>query len=233
MKAIKLGLLVSIVTTLLAGLYFVVYIYRWEMHRALIAGVVFLAGEIALATSLVLRRIETLRAPASEVARASAPEEDVDRGPVEVRAPTTSGAPAPFPWLGADRFGVFVPILLLYSVKLTFVVLGFAMLVGLVVMVLVGPFQRRLQELYRVEGERQALLVETVHGMRTVKSLALEPRQRRVWDDRSAETVSVRFRVDKISSVAQAIASAWLRSATGIAKASATAPSDRSACEIR
>lgn len=100
---------------------------------------------------------------------------------------------------------VFVPILLLYSVKLTFVVLGFALLVGLVVLVLVGPFQRRLQALYRVEGERQALLVETVHGMRTVKSLALEPRQRKVWDDRSAETISVRFRVDKISSVAQAV----------------------------
>jgi len=100
---------------------------------------------------------------------------------------------------------VFIPILVLYSVKLTFVVLGFAALVGLVVMCLVGPFQRRLQALYQAEGERQALLVETVHGMRTVKSLALEPRQRRVWDDRSAQSISVRFRVDKISSVAQAL----------------------------
>lgn len=100
---------------------------------------------------------------------------------------------------------VFVPILALYSVKLTFVVLGFATLVGLVVMVLVGPFQRRLQALYQAEGERQALLVETVHGMRTVKSLALEPRQRRVWDDRSAQSISVRFRVEKISTFAQAV----------------------------
>ncbi|RJG43360.1 peptidase domain-containing ABC transporter [Mesorhizobium sp. DCY119] len=100
---------------------------------------------------------------------------------------------------------VFIPILVLYSVKLTFVVLGFAALVGLVVMCLVGPFQRRLQALYQAEGERQALLVETVHGMRTVKSLALEPRQRRVWDDSSAQSISVRFRVDKISNIAQAL----------------------------
>jgi ATP-binding cassette, subfamily B, bacterial HlyB/CyaB len=100
---------------------------------------------------------------------------------------------------------VFVPILLLYSAKLTFVVLGFAALVGLVVMMLVGPFQRRLHALYQAEGERQALLVETVHGMRTVKSLALEPRQRRVWDDCSAQSISVRFRVEKISTVAQAV----------------------------
>ncbi|MBP1887286.1 peptidase domain-containing ABC transporter [Sinorhizobium mexicanum] len=100
---------------------------------------------------------------------------------------------------------VFVPILALYSVKLTFVVLGFAALVGLVVMMLVGPFQRRLQALYQAEGDRQAMLVETVHGMRTVKSLALEPRQRRVWDDHSARSISVRFRVEKISTFAQAI----------------------------
>lgn len=100
---------------------------------------------------------------------------------------------------------VFVPVLLLYSVKLTLVVLGFAALVGLVVMLLVGPFRRRLHELYQAEGERQALLVETVHGMRTVKSLGLEPRQRRVWDDSSAAAVSLRFRVEKISATAQAV----------------------------
>ncbi|NLS04840.1 peptidase domain-containing ABC transporter [Rhizobium sp. P32RR-XVIII] len=100
---------------------------------------------------------------------------------------------------------VFVPILLLYSVKLTLVVLGFAMLVGLVVMILVGPFQRRLQALYLAEGNRQALLVETVHGMQTVKSLALEPRQRKVWDDCSAQSISVRFHVEKISTIAQSM----------------------------
>ncbi|MEK1894325.1 MAG: peptidase domain-containing ABC transporter [Rhizobium sp.] len=100
---------------------------------------------------------------------------------------------------------VFIPILLLYSVKLTLVVMGFAALVGFVVMLLVGPFQRRLQALYKAEGDRQALLVETVHGMRTVKSLALEPRQRRAWDDYSAQSISVRFRVEKISTVAQSM----------------------------
>jgi ATP-binding cassette subfamily B protein len=100
---------------------------------------------------------------------------------------------------------VFVPILLLYSVKLTLVVLGFAALVGIVVMMLVGPFQRRLKALYQAEGDRQALLVETVHGMRTVKSLALEPRQRKVWDDYSAQSISVRFRVEKISTIAQSL----------------------------
>lgn len=100
---------------------------------------------------------------------------------------------------------VFVPVLLLYSVKLTMVVLGFTALVGLTVFMLIGPFQRRLQKLYQAEGERQALLVETVHGMRAVKSLALEPRQRRVWDDQSAEVISERYHVEKISALAQSL----------------------------
>ena len=100
---------------------------------------------------------------------------------------------------------VFLPVLLIYSVKLTLVVLGFAVLVGAVVLMLIGPFRRRLQALYKAEGDRQALLVETVHGMRTVKSLALEPRQRRIWDDCSAQSVSLRFKVEKISTIAQSI----------------------------
>ncbi|RFC68501.1 MULTISPECIES: peptidase domain-containing ABC transporter [Mesorhizobium] len=107
--------------------------------------------------------------------------------------------------LDAMSLIVFVPVLLLYSVKLTMVVLGFTALVGLTVFMLIGPFQRRLQKLYQAEGERQALLVETVHGMRAVKSLALEPRQRRVWDDQSAEVISERYHVEKISALAQSL----------------------------
>jgi subfamily B ATP-binding cassette protein HlyB/CyaB len=98
---------------------------------------------------------------------------------------------------------IFIPVLLLYSVRLTLIVLLFAALITAVIILLVGPFQRRLRELYEAEGQRQALLVESVHGMRTVKSLAMEPLQRRVWDNRSAAAVMTRFRVDKISASAQ------------------------------
>ncbi len=100
---------------------------------------------------------------------------------------------------------VFLPVLALYSVKLTLLVLAFTALTGLVVTLLVGPFRRRLYGLYQAEGERQALLVEAVHGMRTVKSLAMEPLQSRAWDDRCAQSVSMRFSVEKISAAAQSV----------------------------
>lgn len=100
---------------------------------------------------------------------------------------------------------VFVPVLVLYSGRLTLLVLAFTGLIALAVGILVGPFRRRLTALYAVEAERQALLVETVHGMRTVKALAMEPLRRRLWDDRSAEAVDLRFRVEKLSTLAQAL----------------------------
>jgi subfamily B ATP-binding cassette protein HlyB/CyaB len=100
---------------------------------------------------------------------------------------------------------VFVPVLFLYSAKLALLVLLFSAMIAVIVALLVGPFRRRLRALYEAEAARQALLVETVHGMRTVKSLAMEPLQRRVWDDRSAQTITTRFHVEKISTAAQSI----------------------------
>ena len=107
--------------------------------------------------------------------------------------------------LDALSLFVFLPVLALYSVKLTLVVLAFTAASGCVVGLLMGPFRRRLYDLYQAEGARQALLVETVHGMRTVKSLAMEPRQGKIWDDRCAQSVSMRFGVEKISAGAQAV----------------------------
>jgi ATP-binding cassette subfamily B protein len=107
--------------------------------------------------------------------------------------------------LDALSLFVFLPVLALYSVKLTCLVLAFTALSGVIVALLMGPFRRRLYDLYQAEGARQALLVETVHGMRTVKSLAMEPLQGRVWDDRCAQSVSMRFGVEKISAGAQSV----------------------------
>jgi ATP-binding cassette subfamily B protein len=107
--------------------------------------------------------------------------------------------------LDALSLFVFIPVLALYSVKLTCVVLAFTAASAGVVTVLMGPFRRRLFNLYQAEGARQALLVETVHGMRTVKSLAMEPLQGRTWDDRCAQSVTMRFDVEKISAGAQSV----------------------------
>jgi ATP-binding cassette subfamily B protein len=110
-----------------------------------------------------------------------------------------------FTALDATALIIFIPILFSYSTKLAMIVLLFTLLISVIVAVLVPTFQRRLNELYCAEGERQALLVETIHGMRTVKALALEPKQRRSWDQRSANAMNMHFRVGQISITGNAI----------------------------
>ncbi|MYM85376.1 ATP-binding cassette domain-containing protein [Duganella sp. FT50W] len=100
---------------------------------------------------------------------------------------------------------VFIPVLFSYSFKLAMIVLLFALMIGAVVMAMVPTFQRRLNALYAAEGQRQGMLVETIHGMRTVKALAIEPSQRRIWDQRSAEAITMHFRVGQISIAGNAV----------------------------
>jgi subfamily B ATP-binding cassette protein HlyB/CyaB len=110
-----------------------------------------------------------------------------------------------FTALDATALIVFLPILFSYSIKLASIVLLFALLISLIVAILVPTFQRRLNALYTAEGQRQALMVETIHGMRTVKALAIEPMQRRTWDQRSAHAMNMHFRVGQISITGNAI----------------------------
>ena len=100
---------------------------------------------------------------------------------------------------------VFLPFLFIYSPILTGVVLLFTFMMALVIAVLIKPFQHRLEELYMAEGKRQAMLVETIHGIRTVKSLALEPTQQRKWNDTAAFAITRYFRVAQISITAKTL----------------------------
>ncbi|NLG12673.1 MAG: peptidase domain-containing ABC transporter [Lentisphaerae bacterium] len=103
---------------------------------------------------------------------------------------------------------IFIPFLLLYSVKLTCVVLCFTLLMAFVIALLIKPFQRRLNALYQAEGQRQSRLVEAIHGIRTVKSLALEPLEEKGWGNRSAAAIKAYFSVGRISLTARSLSQA-------------------------
>lgn len=100
---------------------------------------------------------------------------------------------------------IFIPVLMLYSVALTLIVLGFTLLMALVVMALIKPFQHRLNILYEAEGKRQSMLVESLHGIHTVKSLALEPVEENEWNNASAFAIQSNFSVGKISLTANTL----------------------------
>jgi len=107
--------------------------------------------------------------------------------------------------LDASSLIVFLPVLYLYSPRLTMLVLAFAVVTAGAIGVLVGPFHRRLMALYTAEGERQALLVETIHGMGTIKCLALEGSRQRGWEEGSARAVTKNFDVNKMAAIGNAL----------------------------
>ena len=88
--------------------------------------------------------------------------------------------------LDAAFLPLLLGILVLLCAPLTAVVLGFALAIAGCIGVLLPTFRRRLNALYAAEAERQANLVETLHNMRAVKSLVLEPGRRRIWEDNLA-----------------------------------------------
>ena len=104
--------------------------------------------------------------------------------------------------LDASALLIYIPVLFIYSAKLAGILLLFCVLIAAVIAAVIVPFRARLTRLYQAEAERQGLLVESIHGMGTVKALALEPRQRRDWEERSAQTVEMHFRVGRLSALA-------------------------------
>jgi ATP-binding cassette subfamily B protein len=94
---------------------------------------------------------------------------------------------------------IFLPLMAWYSLWLTGVVLVVTLVLAGIIAAMIGPYRRRLKHLYEAEAQRQSLLVESVHGMRTVKSLNLEPRRQEAWDSAAAEAVRTYVQVGKIS----------------------------------
>ena len=107
----------------------------------------------------------------------------------------------------------FLPLLLgvlaLLSGKLTAVVLGFALAIAGVIAGLLPIFRKRLNALYLAEAARQAQLVETLHNMRAVKSLVLEPARRKSWEDSLSAMIRNQWQVGGVAAVASA-ATGWL-----------------------
>lgn len=104
-----------------------------------------------------------------------------------------------FTALEATALLIFLPILFTYSAKLAVIVLVFTAIIAGTIAALLPTFRRRLEALYTAEAKRQALLVEAIHGMRTIKALAIEPTQRRNWDQYSADAINMHYRVGHLS----------------------------------
>ena len=105
----KLSWLIGVVALIASAVYLFVYIYRWEWHRALLVGILFLATLVGLCTALVVRRVTSMDERVRALAGDPRPPGALERlraAPVETQ---------PFRWLSPDaldRTHIFIPVLL-------------------------------------------------------------------------------------------------------------------------
>lgn len=94
---------------------------------------------------------------------------------------------------------VFIAVMLFYSVSLTLIVLVSLPLYFGLSLAVVPVLRKRLDVKFARGAENQAMLVETVTGIQTVKASALEPSFGRRWDNNLAAYVSASFRTQNLA----------------------------------
>ncbi len=103
--------------------------------------------------------------------------------------------------LDASILIVLLPLLFFYSWILTCVVLAVSLCIAIIMGVAMKSFRSRLKHHYEAESARNSHLVESLQGIHTIKSLALEPYRFNNWENLTSRSVSTAFRVEKLSAL--------------------------------
>ena len=100
-----------------------------------------------------------------------------------------------------DFFMLFVmlPLLFYLSPFLTWFILGFSLVIAVIIFCFLKPMRRLFGRVVVAEIEKSTVMVETVHGIRTVKSLALEPQQKDSWDHKVANAARLRHKAEQLA----------------------------------
>ncbi len=82
---------------------------------------------------------------------------------------------------------VMLPFMFYMEPTLAWVSIAVAGMIAMIIMIFLRPVGRLIALSIQAEHKKGAVMSETVYGIRTVKSLALEPQQKVVWDERVAD----------------------------------------------
>ncbi len=100
---------------------------------------------------------------------------------------------------------VLLPVLFLIQPTLTWMVIILGGLIAFIIMAFLGPVSRSIGRFIKAETQKQSVLIESIHGIRTVKSLALEPQQREIWDRKVADATHMKMLTMKLTNWPQSI----------------------------
>ncbi len=101
---------------------------------------------------------------------------------------------------------VFFAVMYYYSPTLFMVVLGSIPFYVLLSAFITPILRKRLDEKFKRGAENQAFLVESVSGVETLKTMAVEPQMQRKWEEQLAGYVSASFRSQNLGNIASQVA---------------------------
>jgi ATP-binding cassette, subfamily B, bacterial HlyB/CyaB len=99
----------------------------------------------------------------------------------------------------------FLPVMFFFSPIMTLVVLALSGLIVAWLMLMLPTYRKASSAVLAAEGAQGAFLVQTLNGIRTVKSLALDSRQRHMWDVLVARVARARLAEGMTGNAIQAV----------------------------
>ncbi|MDO6422129.1 type I secretion system permease/ATPase [Saccharophagus degradans] len=96
---------------------------------------------------------------------------------------------------------VFFIVMWYYSPKLTLVVMATIPFYILLSIIVTPIFRARLDEKFKYGAENQAFLTESVTGIETIKSAAVEPQMQQKWENQLAAYVNASFKTQHLSNI--------------------------------
>ncbi|HEY1411572.1 MAG TPA: peptidase domain-containing ABC transporter, partial [Rhodopila sp.] len=100
---------------------------------------------------------------------------------------------------------VLLPFLFWLNATLAWIVLVCATAIMLIILAYLRPIRMIFAKVITAETLKNAALGETIFGIKTVKSLALEPQRKALWDEKVAEVGKWRFQMGRLSNWPQTL----------------------------
>jgi ATP-binding cassette subfamily B protein len=100
---------------------------------------------------------------------------------------------------------VLLPFLFYLNAILAWIVLACAAVISLIILAYLKPMRESYARVTNAEMWKSATLGETIVGIKTVKSLALEPQRKALWDERVAETGKSRLAFARLANWPQTL----------------------------
>ncbi|OPZ20405.1 MAG: Toxin RTX-I translocation ATP-binding protein [Firmicutes bacterium ADurb.BinA205] len=97
---------------------------------------------------------------------------------------------------------VYIVVLMMYSRPLTVIVICSIPVYALLSAIVTPLFKKRLDEKFQTGANTQSFLVESITGVQTVKSYALEPTFEKKWGELQADYVKASYKTSMVSSAA-------------------------------